>query len=239
MKYVAFDIETYGSVEHPEGITCAATLTEDGELRIWKPSEGDDGRYKPRMEPEQLVGMLDYLENEWIVNERRPLAFNGMSFDFRVLHEQLLGHDFGQALARGLALVQLDPALHMLAEKGFMCGLQAMSAAMGASGKLEGFDGHKAAELWMTGTREDQEMILKYVAQDVVTTREVYEAICRVGAVRWVKRNGGIGQWIPGTRSILSAKDVIERGFVGRPPWWTGDSYPWTKENVLGWLAPK
>lgn len=236
-KYVSFDLETYGSVEHPEGITCAATLTESGDLKVWKPQEGSDGRYKPKMSVTDLCQMVRYLEMHLVNHNRPPLAWNGLSFDFRVLFEQLEGNALHQGIVKALALNQIDPALHFLSEMGYMCGLEKASVAMGASGKLTGMDGHKAAELWMSGTREDQETILKYVAQDVVTTREVYELFVKYTCIRWVKGSGKIGVWIPKDRQPLTAKEVIDRGLVGRPIWWSGESYPWTKENVLGWLG--
>lgn len=236
-KYVSFDIETYGSVEQPEGITCAATLTESGKLEVWHPGVGEDGRYKPKMSIDEMARMVGYLKNEFEINHRRPLAFNGVSFDFRVLWEQCAGYPVLQDEIKALAVEQIDPAFHMWAEKGFMCGLAALSKGMGASGKMEGFDGHKAAELWMVGSRADQDKILEYVAQDVVTTREVYDAIQANGRVVWVNLKGKLSVWVPSGYKIVPARELLDLGrFVGRQVWMTGE-YVWTKEKMIGWLG--
>lgn len=238
VKFVAFDLETLGDdPEHITGISCAATLVHpNGPLRLWHSLQTlPDGRIADKMDEHDLIDMLLYLRA--LDDQGVPtVTWNGCSFDFRVLAEQL--PERYKSEAEYLCRRHYDPALQMLSEKGFMCGLEAASVAMGARGKMHEMDGLTASKEWAT-TREKQDIILRYVGQDATTTAETFAAFLNVGYLAWRTKSGGTSMWYPSGRVVRTVAEVIQNGFAGRPGWWSGESYPWTKERMIGWMSEK
>ena len=145
LSYIAFDIEIAKEIPdgcrdwsdiRPLGISCAATLADDGDLRLWY---GDiaGGAIAPQMGPQGVWELADYLLKQNLTRGRRPLTWNGAGFDFDILAEET-ADAWNPGLCRRLALDHLDMGLQMLCEKGFMCGLQAAAKGMGLAGKTEG-----------------------------------------------------------------------------------------------------
>jgi hypothetical protein len=138
------------------------------------------------------------------------------------------------------ALSHIDPAFQMLCQKGFMIGLAAMSEGLGLAGKTEGMDGLRAVEMWK-GTREDQDKVLEYVAQDARATAMMYEAILEKGYVRWITKRGSWSRypWIPKiirdeeafTYRLFTAKESLE---IPEPDTSWMDK-PLPREKFYGW----
>lgn len=82
MRYVAFDLETAKVIPthvrdwHSQrllGISCAATLDETGDLRIWY-GKLPDGTPAPQMTQQEARTLLSFLEDQQF-NEDRPVDF--------------------------------------------------------------------------------------------------------------------------------------------------------------------
>ena len=195
-RYVAFDIEISREIAtgtedwkalRPLGISCAATLTESGELRLWHGRQGADGRYAAQLAPVDVVRLVCHLA-EHSLSGRPALTWNGLGFDLDILAEEC-ADELGALACQDLALDHTDMAFQMLCEKGFMCGLDAAAKGMGLAGKTEGMHGDLAPVMWAQG-RAEQEKVLEYVAQDVRTTAQVYEAILERHCLTWLSRSG-------------------------------------------------
>lgn len=117
------------------------------------------------------------------------VTWNGLGFDFPLLAIEC--HDDGlTALIKEFAANHIDIGFQMLCEKGFMCGLNAAARGMKLSGKTEGMHGDLAPAMWKE-SREKQDIVLEYVAQDSRTTGEVYEAIIdQGGSLVWITKKG-------------------------------------------------
>lgn len=202
MEYTSFDIETSGSIEEPSGITCAATmLCETGPRQQRSPpvlwygeTDEETGLYADKMSAYLCRELVEYLAGHHDLGYP-TLAWNGVSFDFRVLAEQCESREHYQKCIE-LAKESYDPMFQMVNRKGFGVGLNKAAIGMGVGGKLEGMDGHKAVEMW-GDSREAQEIVLKYVAQDVIATANVFDALLRTGMLRWLSSTGKFPTWVP------------------------------------------
>lgn len=238
MKYVAFDIEIAKEVPNgedlhdyrPLGITCAATVTESGNLRVWHDN------YAPQMSPEYIMQLIHYL---WLQHEdhgRFPLTWNGMGFDFPVLAEE--SHDPDSVNAcKHLAINHIDPGFQMVCQRGFMVGLNTAAKGMFLSGKTEGMHGGLAPTMWK-GSREDQDKVLEYVTQDTKTTAELYEAILEHGELRWTSKAKRAAIWWPKFEDdktrLLTAAEAMELPDVSVRPGSTFE--PWDRNRFYGWV---
>jgi len=138
------------------------------------------------------------------------LSWNGLGFDFPMIYEYVEQKE----LCKKVALAHYDLAFQMFCAKGFMIGLDTAAKGMGLSGKLEGMKGEWAPSLWSgtgdwkledqfmdtlgivnAGSIEAQELVLKYVQQDAVTTLEVIEKANREACLFWVSRSGRWNNW--------------------------------------------
>jgi hypothetical protein len=68
--------------------------------------------------------------------------------------------------------------------RGFMVGLEYVAQGMGLEGKTSGISGAMVPCLWVEGKFDD---VLRYVAQDALTTLQVALAAERLGEVRWLR----------------------------------------------------
>jgi hypothetical protein len=206
MKYVAFDLEIAAEIPEgatdwkayrPLGITCAATLPSDGEPSLWF-GNGNGLDLAPRMTQEDVCNLVDYLCGA-VADGYRILTWNGLSFDFDVLAEESGLH----AECAELALNHIDMMYHVFCIRGHYLGLDKVAKGLGLPGKLEGVSGAKAPAMWANG---EQDKVLEYVAQDVVTTLQVAEGVDKLGAVVWTSNTGrgniiDIDRWLTVTEA--------------------------------------
>ncbi len=248
-KFVAFDLEITTEIPEgcedwkmlrPLGISCAATLTSDGDLQLWHGGEMvEDGPYPERMMPSDCQGLADYL---LVMQESgyHILTFNGLGFDFDVLAEEVQNQDYCTEL-QGLALGHIDIFWQMFSERGFGCGLAAIAEGMGLAGKSEGMSGALAPEMWAQG-REQQDKVLEYVAQDVRVTKAVYEAILNRGQLSWITKRSTRAKypWVPkqfdtdGGRDTARLATASEAAKFSLPNVAWMDE-PWPRSKFIGW----
>lgn len=231
MKYVAFDLEITKEIPpgtddwkslRPLGISCAATLDSDGNLRLWH-GELIDGKYPPSMNRKDCSDLIDYLLK--MQSSGYPVVtWNGLGFDFDVLREES-GHDAVKSLAKE----HVDIAFAMFCEKGFMVGLDTAARGMGLAGKTEGMHGAMAPVLWAKGKQKE---VLEYVAQDVRVTANLYEAITDKKRLRWISRSGKINFWYLHRKEILDVFRATEQP-APDVSWMTN---PWPRSKFSGWL---
>jgi len=245
-KYVAWDIETATIVPdgedwdkyRPYGISCAATLTSDGELRVW---HGDKrgGEYATRMTPTQCQQLAQYLV-ELHAEGYQVVGFNSAKYDFDVLAEECQDIISFDNLVE-LTWDSIDPGFQMLCEVGYMTGLNKLAKGMGLAGKLTGVSGKDAPAMWRQGA-EAQQTVLKYVAQDARTTAELYEAAIKQSMLRWTSRSGKTAVWqIKGMKETedgwrtLTVREANELPLPDTS--WMKE--PWPRSGFTQWLEGK
>ena len=238
MRYVAFDIETSKPFpdetgdwkqQRPLGISCAATLTDDGEPQLWHGEEQADGRLSAQMSPAECRRLAEYLldlQAQGVL----VISWNGLGFDFDILTEECQGLVPLDRM-RSAALAQVDVAFHMFCERGFMIGLDAAAKGMGLKGKPAGMRGDLAPVLWAQG-RAKQDEVLAYVAQDVRTTAQLYSLVSQHGELRWTSRRGRTSYWRPRGRRVLTAGEALNLP----EPDTSWMSTPWPRSKFSGWL---
>lgn len=171
----------------PLGISCAATLTSDGELRTWTTKDESGLGYAERMMPGDMQAMADYLQDAQ-QNGYPVVTWNGLQFDFDVLAEECQDIDYWHMCAQ-MALDHIDPMFQFYCHHGYPVGLDAVAKGLGLAGKTEGMHGDLAPVYWRQGL-EKQESVLEYVSQDVRTTAEVYTEIIKRGKLHWITSRG-------------------------------------------------
>jgi len=130
----------------PYGISVAATLTDDGGLRLWHGGPGPDGNPWPQMSSMQAQVFVRYLLR-MVGQGYTIVTWNGLGFDFDVLAEESGLYEECKALALG----HIDPMFHLFCEKGFPLSLNKAAHGMGLQGKTEGMNGALAPVLWAEG----------------------------------------------------------------------------------------
>jgi hypothetical protein len=170
----------------PLGISCAATLTSDGERKTWA-TPVSTGGYALRMTPQDVRAMADYL---WDAqqNEYPIVTWNGLQFDFDVLAEECQDIDYKHKCAQ-MALEHIDPMWQFFCQMGYPVGLNKVAKGLGLEGKTEGMSGALAPVYWREGP-EKQEFVLEYVIQDVLATAQVYQEIVNRQKVHWITSKG-------------------------------------------------
>lgn len=237
MKFVAFDLEIAeqlpeGTIDWSSvgklGISCAATYDSDGELKVWHPVRAA-GRYLARLSAMECWHMALWLKNK-LEAGYVPVTYNGAGFDFRVLLREIGEGALFEQTIKHMALNHIDMAFAMLAEKGYMIGLDTAAKGMGLAGKTKGMSGKLAPEMW-AGSLEEQEKVLEYVAQDARTTADLFEAVLKAGEIRWISRSGRRNTW------RLPTAGLTVRCAMQRPEpdtsWMTA---PWPRSKFVGWL---
>ena len=240
--FVAFDLEISTDIPEgtddwknlrPVGISCAATLTDAGELRLWHGTEQPDGRLADRMTPAECQALAMYLVDSAAWNVP-ILTFNGLGFDLDILQEECGPgpvRDFCHMMAY---YDHIDIAFQMLCELGYMAGLDAAAKGMGLAGKPEGMHGDLAPRMWAQG-RAQQDRVLEYVAQDVRTTADLYRAVCRQRELRWTSRSGNSRRWpltLHGDR-LLTVRECLALP----EPDTSWMSAPRPRSCFVGWLT--
>ncbi len=233
-KYLAFDLEISrimpdGSEDfrqfRPLGISCAATLTSFGELRLWygKDAQGKICNQTP-------VEILNELVN-YLMDQNRTgykiVTWNGLGFDFDILHEETGGNPECKILARS----HFDMMFHLFCEKGYPLSLDKAARGMGLKGKTEGVDGAQVPKMWQTG---QYEKVLEYLTQDVKTTLDLATACESRHRLEWFS-NTGKQQRLTLPKGWLN----VEAALNLPEPDISWMSNPWQRRKFSAWLEEK
>lgn len=249
MRFLAFDIETYSIIPsgthdftpyRPLGITCAALLPVDGEKMFdVELFYGDSGKdmLDETLSGEGLFKLFESLRY-WADNGFLPATWNGLKFDFDILAEELslAGFSDTSPIVANLAMNQYDLAYQMLCEVGYMTSLDSAAKGMGLAGKLDGMTGSQAPFMWRK-SREEQQKVLEYVKQDVVTTAELFISVLAAEELVWTSKAGKRCVWNPKIsvneygKTFLSPRDC----FSTPKPDVSWMSTPLTRESCLAW----
>lgn len=232
-KMVFFDIETDSKAGTP-GIrpTCIGVATSWGLVQAHYERTPGTQPYPRRMTSRMVRGFLDWLAEQARLGATL-VGWNSLGFDFKVL-ACAAESDEHLRLARDLALGHVDPAFALMCHKGYMVGLQACANGMRVDGKMSGMDGLQAIEMWVHGTRADQDKVLDYVKLDAAATLRVVREIEKEGALGWITRKGAYRYWrLPGGEipdvemCLLTPEPDVS---------WMDDPSRWDRANYAGWL---
>lgn len=235
LKYVAFDLETATLADNETyalGITCAAAVASAGTQYTWHGAlDPATGMYAARMTAFQIQTMLQDLI-ALHAQGFQVVTWNGAAFDFRVMAAELAGDPAHVAAAQRLALAHVDPAFSMLTHRGFVCGLNAAATGLGVAGKLAGMCGAEAVSAWQE-SREQQDLVLRYVIEDCVALGRVVEAAERAQGIRWVTKAGRVSFWGCPEVATLTVAEALN---VPQPDTsWM--SNPRTRADLVGWTG--
>jgi len=216
--FVAFDIEIAkifledNPTLDPEdflGISCAATLTSEGELLTWHNAE-----MGPKMTTEEACELVEYLR-ACREDGLQIVTWNGMKFDFHVL-----AVESGMRTACALMAwehVDIMFAIHCI--KGYPLGLEAASKACGSQKGVEGLThGRYAPYFWVNGQHQ---IALDYVSQDVRATAAVADTVQERWGFIWISQRGNPTRFF--VPEVMRPVD----GFAGLTP-----------EHCIKWVLP-
>ena len=225
-RYLAFDIEIAKilpddvqdwSPHRPLGISCAATLSDDGELTLWygKTSTAD---FTPQMSIEETQSMVEYLKSA-SDSGYQILTWNGLGFDFDILAEE---SDMLSA-CRELALNHTDMMFHIFCLKGYPLGLDKAAKGMGLKGKPFGMSGEMAPRMWKDGQFQE---VLEYAQQDVLTTLDLAKVTEIHNQLTWLS-NRGKPQFLPLRSGWLPVQEAQNLAIPDTS--WMSNPWPRTK----------
>ena len=230
-KYLAFDLEITrvmpeGTVDfrrfRPLGVSCAATRASDGELKLWY-GKNAESSITSQTPIEQLNSLVTYMMDRHS-DGYKIVTWNGLGFDFDILHEETGGNPDCKFLAHN----HFDMMFHLFCEKGYPLSLDKAARGMGLKGKTEGVDGAQVPVLWQQGQFDK---VLEYLSQDVRTTQEL-AAICEnKHQLEWFSNTGKLQRLaLPkGWLNVDAALKLAE-------PDTSWMSNPWPREKFTGWL---
>lgn len=231
-SYLAFDIEIAQAIPddeqdwskyRPLGISCAATLTSEGESTLWY-GRSPSGDYAQKMGEDETRELVVYLENAFS-SGYKILTWNGLGFDFDILSEE----SGMQMECRQLALDHIDMMFHIFCLKGFPLGLDKAARGMDLAGKPHGMSGDMAPRLWQDGRYQE---VLEYVQGDVRTILDLATAIERQRTLRWLS-NRGKPQSLPFPSGWLTVKEAMNLPLPDNS--WI--SNPWPRSKFTKWLS--
>ncbi|MEW6716406.1 MAG: ribonuclease H-like domain-containing protein [Chloroflexota bacterium] len=231
-SYLAFDIEIVKPLPEgqddwkmfrPLGISCAATLTQSGELRLWH-GKTSQGTITERMNPIELTELVFYLE-EGVRNGSTILTWNGLGFDFDILAEESGLHE----RCKALALDHVDMMFHVFCLQGFSVGLERAALGMGLAGKHMGMRGDIIPSLWSQGYYQQ---VLDYVAQDVRITLDLAKAVDKERGLQWKNRRG-LPQYVPLREGWLKVREAMSLPL----PDTSRMRHPWPRSKFTNWLV--
>ncbi len=230
-SYLAFDLEIAkgfpdGAPDwrpyRPFGISCAATASASGDVRVWV-GRDQAGNPADQMSQAEVVELVEYLQKEVAIG-KTVLTWNGAGFDFDVLAEESgLG-----ALCQELAINHVDMMFHFLCEKGYLLGLDKAAKGMGLAGKTAGMEGALAPKYWEQGRRQE---VLEYVAQDARTTLQVGQVTEQRGMLSWVSSTGKNQQLLL-RKGWLSVREALELPL----PDTSWMKQPMKRNKFVGWM---
>ncbi len=233
---LGFDVETNGIPDDQAGsceglgITCVGFA--DAEQRWSYGSDfNENERTLTQAECDGVAWALHWYLREGIV----PVTFNGLGFDFRLLH-YLVSPEV-QPLVVEVALSHVDICYLVLRARGFMLGMNAITKGLGIEGKLEGMDGLKAIDMWAKGTAEDRKRVLEYVAQDADAAWSAHQELVKQRKLFWTTKLGtcSVRPWIAfvaARNSLLTVWETLARPDPDTSwmdePWDYKKCYDWT-----------
>jgi hypothetical protein len=227
---VVFDLETE-NIPGPlnldrrvPAITVGATLSSDGDLRLWceRGPEGEPtGALLSQEGASELVRYLTAAQQAG----QTVVTWNGAGFDFRVLAQ---ASGMVEACI-DLAWAHLDLMFWFHCRNGYSVGLNKAAQAVG-SGKIEGVTGADAPRLWDAG---EYQTVLEYVAQDVRALETVHREAARSRALRWLNSRGRVSR---AAGPLLTVREAYKL-----PPadtsWMT--RAPWPRTKFVGWMLAR
>lgn len=232
IRYTAFDIEITKvlpegvrdwSDHRPLGISCAATMTSDGELITWY-GKGSDGEFSPSMSVVEIRELIKYLQDQ-AAEGYAILSWNGLGFDFDILAEE----SGMMADCKELAMGHIDMMFHVFCLKGYAIGLDKAAKGMGLKGKPPGMTGEMAPRLWSAGQYQE---VLDYVKQDTKTLLELAHAIDLERQLRW-NSNSGRPQYLPLPSGWLTVREALKLP----EPDTSWMSNPWPRAKFTRWMG--
>jgi len=216
--FVAFDLEiaTIFLEDNPTldpevglGISCAATLTSEGELLTWHNAE-----MGARMTPEEVCALVYHLK-DCRAKGLQIVTWNGLKFDFHVLAVE---SGLREICAR-MAWTHVDLMFAVHCIKGYPLSLDAASKACGSQKGVEGLThGRYAPYYWERG---QYQLALDYVSQDTRATAAVADTVQNRWGFIWLSQRGNP------TRFFVPEELRPEKGFVGLTP-----------EHCIEWVLP-
>ncbi len=231
IKYCAFDIEITKvlpdgvrdwSAYRPLGISCAATVTSEGETKSWY-GKGHDGEVNSKMSVVEVRDLVKYLQDQTAVGYT-ILTWNGLGFDFDILAEE----SGMVADCVDLAMGHIDMMFHVFCLKGYAIGLDKAAKGMGLKGKPPGMTGEMAPRLWAAGQYQE---VLDYVQQDTRILLELAYAIDLERELRW-HSNSGRPQYLSLPSGWLPVKEAMKLP----EPDTSWMSNPWPRSKFTSWI---
>ncbi len=204
-------------------ITVAATLSSDGDLRLWYERDAAglaSGMLMTAPTAQLLVAWLRQMADAGYI----IVTWNGSGFDFRVLARASGMKE--ECIA--LAWDHIDMMFWFHCLRGFSIGLDKAAEAIG-SGKTAGLSGADAPKLWAAG---QYDQVLHYVAQDVRATEAVYLAALRNNGIQWQTTNGRMSK-AEGTP--LTVREAFK---LPKPDTSWMKQKPWPRTHFIGWMQP-
>jgi len=211
--FVAFDIETDGLFDDgapPPPVVCAATMCMvdqgQGAFHVDPPVSWCAGVESPSfMGASHICELVDYLTDALETKRMRPLTWNGLGFDFRVLAAHLDEFPDHAAKVQRLARAQIDPCFNFFMRRGFPVGLASVARAFGTVNK----SGHGAdvAEAWAHGGADGRRGVLRYCEQDVVVLAVVVSCAVQKGRISWMTKStpSRLAEWAPVNGTDITA----------------------------------
>jgi len=246
--YISLDIETDSLLQRgfldassaPPVIYCAATMEMVrtnrrggytlSPARAWPSPETVSSS---PMAPETIRELVDYLWEAWTVRRLRPLAWNGLGFDMRVIAAHV--RDDAVRLGRVWRLTwdMCDPMFTFFVHKGFPVGLDAVARAV-TSHMCKSGHGADVDERWSKGHLE-RVGVLAYCCRDVELTAAVASAIECEGEFRWVTKAGNRARFRhpSGAHGALAS---VRAADDAPPPDTSWMDAPIPKSDFVGWL---
>ena len=231
IRWMAFDLEIAKTLPdefedfkryRPLGISCAATLSSDGDLSMWVEKDAP-GNYAQKLTSQTARQLVEHLSAQAEAG-CRIVTWNGLGFDFDILYEESAAHPD----CKKLALQHTDMMFHVFCEKGYGLSLDKAAKGMGLEGKTEGMDGALAPRLWQAG---EHQQVLEYLEQDVRTTLDLAVVCDKQRVLRWVSNTGRL-QELKLTRGWLNV-DQARKIPLADTSWMRN---PWPREKFTGWL---
>jgi len=230
-RYLAFDIEISKilpegvqdwSFHRPLGISCAATLPDDGDVTLWY-GKTPSSDFASQMSVDETQSLVDYLASA-SDSGYQILTWNGLGFDFDILAEE---SDMLPA-CRDLALNHTDMMFHIFCLKGYPLGLDKAAKGMGLKGKPIGMSGEMAPRMWKDGQFQE---VLEYAQQDVHTTLDLAKVTEIHQQLKWLS-NRGKPQFLPLRSGWLTVQEA--QNLPTPDTSWMSD--PWPRSKFSKWL---
>lgn len=230
MATCSFDIETDG-VDNP-AITCAATIVTNHDTgathtRTWHSKLGE------LMSERRIAEMVQYLYSLHVAGVRL-VTFNGASFDFRVVHNNLPPESESlRCRVREMAMDHVDIMYAFVCDNGHFASMQSFSEATGASKTGKGSD---AIDNWLGdgATAETQRGVLDYCRNDVVCLEKLYKRVTESDSINRVTKSGKTQVWNHGR--LTTVAECVAR-FNSNPPDNAWMRNPPDPNTMIEWAA--